>query len=81
MAQIQPVVFPIIGTATDLAITILPFALNAPTASVYYELLTDEGVKCLDGNYTMTEEQFNNWGTDNNVVNEYVADYLGIELA
>jgi len=28
----------------------------------------------------MTEEQFATWGTDNNVVNEYVADAIGVTI-
>ena len=32
------------------------------------------------GNYTLTEEQFAAWGTDNNVVNQYVADAIGVTI-
>lgn len=28
----------------------------------------------------LTEEQFNNWGTDNNVVNKYVAEAIGVTI-
>jgi hypothetical protein len=80
MSNIKPVVFPIVGTATELVVTILPFMTNATTAQTYYELQTDEGVVCLSGNYTMTEEQYDNWGTDNTVVDGYVAEHLGIEI-
>ena len=80
MSNIKPVVFPIIGTATNLVVTILPFTTNAETAQTYYELKTEEGVVCLNGNYTMTTEQFDDWGTDNTVVDGYVAEHLGIEI-
>ena len=80
MSNIQPVVFPIVGTATKLVVTILPFQTSATTANTYYELQTDEGVKCLSGNYEMTEEQYDGWGTDNTIVDGYVADYLGLTI-
>lgn len=80
MSKIQPVVFPILGTATKLEVTILPFQTSAETAQTYYELQTDEGVVCLNGNYTMTDEQFNEWGTNNNVVDGYVAKHLGVTI-
>jgi hypothetical protein len=28
----------------------------------------------------MTEEQFAAWGTDNNIVNKYVADAIGVTI-
>lgn len=80
MSKIQPVVFPILGTATKLKVTILPFETSAKTTQTYYELQTDDGVVCLKGNYTMTDVQFNAWGTDNTVVDGYVAEYLGVVI-
>ena len=80
MAQIQPVVFPIVGTATQLSVLVLNFKTDAVTASTYYALLTEDGVTCIDGNYTMTEQQFADWGQDNSVVDGYVADYLNVVI-
>jgi hypothetical protein len=78
---IQPVVFPLNeGTATRLTVLVLNFPTDATTATTYYQLLTEEGVQLRQGNYTLTEEEFANWGTDNNVVNQYVADAIGVVL-
>lgn len=78
---IQPVVFPLNeGTATRLTVLVLNFPTDALTATTYYQLLTEEGAQLRQGNYTLTEEEFANWGTDNNVVNQYVADAIGVVL-
>ena len=78
MIQIQPITFPIKGTATQMSVLVLNFDTNATTATTYWQLFTEDGTQVADGNYTMTEEQFATWGTDNNVVNEYVADAIGV---
>ena len=78
---IEPVVFPLNeGTATRMTVLVLNFPTDAVTATTYYQLLTEEGAQLRQGNYTMTEEEFAAWGTDNNVVNQYVADAIGVVL-
>lgn len=78
---IEPVVFPLNeGTATRLTVLVLNFETNATTCTTYYQLLTEEGVQLRQGNYTLTEEQFATWGTDNSVVDNYVAEYLGVVI-
>jgi hypothetical protein len=63
-----------------MSVLVLNFETTATTCTTYYELLTEEG-KCLKAdNYTLTEEQFAAWGQDNNVVNEYVADAIGVTI-
>jgi hypothetical protein len=78
---IEPVVFPLNqGTATRMSVLILNFESTATTCTTYYQLLTEEGVQLAQGNYTLTEEQFLKWGYDNNVVNEYVAEAIGVVI-
>jgi len=78
---IQPVQFPLNqGTATFLTVLVEAFLTDATTASTYYRLLTDDGKILSDGRYQMTEEQFAEWGRDNSLVNEYVAEYLGVTI-
>jgi hypothetical protein len=78
---IEPVVYPLNeGTATRMTVLVLNFETTATTCTTYYELLTEDG-KCLKSdNYTLTPEQFAAWGLDNNVVNEYVADAIGVTI-
>ncbi len=78
---IQPVVFPLNeGTATRMTVLVLNFPTDATTATTYYQLLTEEGAQLRQGNYTLTEEEFAAWGTDNNYVNQCVANAIGVVL-
>ena len=78
---IEPIVYPLNeGTATRMAVLVLNFATDATTATTYWQLLTEDGKQLAQGNYTMTEEEFAQWGTDNSVVNEYVANAIGVTI-
>jgi len=78
---IEPIVYPLNeGTATRMTVLVLNFETTATTCTTYYELLTEEGKQLSQGNYTLTEEQFKEWGTDNSVVNEYVAEAIGVVI-
>jgi hypothetical protein len=61
-------------------VLVLNFETTAVTCTTYWQLLTEEGVQLSQGNYTLTEEQFLTWGTDNSVVNEYVAEAIGVVI-
>ena len=78
MTRIEPIIFPIIGTATKLSVLILNFLTSAVTATTYYQLLTDDGVQCLQGNYQLTDEDFAAWGQDNSYIDDIVANHLGV---
>jgi hypothetical protein len=80
MIQIEPINIPTKGIASQMSVLVLNFATNATTATTYWQLYDEQGTPLLDGNYTMTNEQFATWGTDNNVVNEYVADAIGVTI-
>ena len=78
---IAPVVYPLNeGTATRMTVLVLGFPTNALTATTYFELLTDEGKVMRRENYTMTEEEFAQWGTDNSYVNKCVANAIGVTI-
>jgi hypothetical protein len=78
---IQPIVYPLNeGTATRLSVLVLNFPTDATTCTTYWQLLTEDGKQLSQGNYTLTEEQFQTWGTDNSVVNEYVAEAIGVTI-
>jgi hypothetical protein len=78
---IEPIVYPLNeGTATRLTVLVLNFETTATTCTTYWQLLTEDGKQLSQGNYTLTEEEFLTWGLDNNVVNEYVADSIGVVL-
>lgn len=86
MAKIQPITFPLNqGTATEMSVLILNFETSATTCTTYYELKTEatEEVpsKVLsNGNYTLTEEEFSAWGSDNTWVENCVANAIGVTI-
>ena len=80
MVNIQPVVFPVVGTATKLGIAILGFPTDAKSCSVVYQLLTDKGERVIDGNYPLTEQEFTAWGVDNSYIDNIVANYLNVVI-
>ena len=78
---IEPVPFQVPqGVATRMTVIVLEFETGAATTGTYWRLLTEEGEQLQQGNYYMTEEQFESWGYDNNVVNQYVAEAIGVTI-
>lgn len=78
---IEPIVYPLnAGTATRLEVYIQQHTTTATTCQTYWELKTEEGAVLDQGNYMLTEEQFASWGQDNSVVNEYVAEAIGVTI-
>jgi hypothetical protein len=79
--EIQPIVYPLNeGTATRLSVLVLNFPTDATTCTTYWQLLTEDGKTLSQDNYTLTEEQFLTWGVDNSVVNQYVAEAIGVTI-
>lgn len=92
MAKIQPIEFPILGTANEMIVRVLPFEMDDTTATTYYELrevtettaedgsVSKSSKIITNGNYALSEEEFAEWGQDNAYVVECVAAHLGITI-
>jgi hypothetical protein len=87
MIKIQPVVFPIKGTATNLDLKVNGFSMDAKTADFHYRLTSDGDLHLLkagkvidEGNLTMTKEEFAQWGADNQYCIEWACKKLGLTL-
>lgn len=89
MAKIQPIEFPILGTANELTVQFNPFDAEATSCMVYYTLResntdAESGLvtskQITQGNYTLTEEEYAAWGADNMYVVQLIADHLGVVL-
>jgi hypothetical protein len=87
MAKIQPIVFPIKGTATELELRVNGFSMEAKSAIFHYRLIDNTkpesmGINKLidEGNLSMTKEEFALWGADNNYCIEWAAKKLGLTL-
>ena len=87
MAKIQPVVFPIKGTATELEVRVNGFSMTDKTAEFHYRLTDSGDLQMLkakkliaEGNLSMNEQEFENWGVDNNYCIEWAANKLGLTI-
>jgi hypothetical protein len=80
MTRIEPVIFPIVGTATKLSVVVLGFKTTALNTGTFYELLTDDNKQCLQGNYQLTDEEFAAWGVDNSYIDDIIANFLGVVI-
>jgi hypothetical protein len=81
MAQIEPIVFPLNqGTATEMKVLIHNFTTYATTCKTNYDLITAEGNTISSGTYTLTEQEFADWGNDNTWVEQCVADAIGVVI-
>lgn len=80
MIQIKPIQFPILGTATKLNLIVLNFTMEATTANFYYCLYDANDNKIIDGNISMTEQEFAQWGADNNYCINWACNKLNLQL-
>lgn len=87
MAKIEPIVFPIKGTATEFEVRVNGFSMEAKTAIFHYRLIDNTkpesmGVNKLidEGNLSMNQQEFAQWGADNNYCIEWAANKLGLTL-
>jgi hypothetical protein len=86
MKQIQPIQIWVNGqqqTATLFSLIIINDNLSN-SATFYWQLLDADAVKLADGNLTMVEPQYNQWGTSTDVnqwAYEWAATQLNITLA
>lgn len=84
MAKIQPITFPILGTANEFYLKVLPFRMEDKQCAFYYEILKveEDGKEQVftSGNLEMTEAEFAGWGADNNYCLNWAAQKLGLTI-
>jgi hypothetical protein len=79
MITIKPTSLGVLGTAEQLEVTVHGFLTNAKTTGTYWTLNTAEGNKIAEGNYNLTEEEFEAWGANNVYVENLVLNFLNLE--
>jgi hypothetical protein len=81
MKQIQPIQIWVNGqqqTATLFSLIIINDNLSN-SATFYYQLLDADAVKLADGNLTMGEPTYDQWGTSTDV-NQWAYEWAATEL-
>jgi len=93
MAKINQVVYPSLGTATELFLKVSAFDMEDDKVSFSYFITSDDPVPALKGMSTykgkkmllngtldMDATDYANWGADNNYCIEWAANKLGLTL-
>lgn len=65
--------------ATDLFITIFAMTTDAKTVGTYYRITTEDNKQVAEGNLSLSEEEFADWGFDNVYIEDLVLTKLGLE--
>ena len=94
MIKIQDEVVPTKGTGKYFEIQALNFPMNPTSVSFYWQVFNEEtiqngeetvtgrGVSILEGNLSMTAEEYTLWGTDDAYVIDWALAKLGfVEIA
>ena len=81
MITIKPTSLGVLGTAEQLQVTVHGFTTDAKTTGTYWALKTAEGKQIAEGNYNLTEEEFEGWGADNSYIDEIILSHLNLEKA
>jgi hypothetical protein len=79
MIKIQPIQIPTIGTAESINIVV--GSINLPCeygVGIQYQLMAN-GLSALEGNLSMSEEIYSQWGTDDNFVIDWVLNELNLQ--
>jgi hypothetical protein len=80
MINIKPIQigFPI-KKAIKINIRVGSFSTDAVICPVFWELLSEKEDVLANGNIRLTEEQFNQWASDNSYIDNIVLTQLGLE--
>lgn len=63
--KIQQVQIGINKVADSISVTVLPFKTTDKSCSLYYAVFDDKKKRIDEGNLSLTEQEFNNWGDSN----------------
>jgi len=89
MIKIEDVIVPTKGTAKYFNIIALNFPMNPTSVSFYWQILSEveneEGAKTpgaalMDGNLTMDQATYDNWGSDDSYVTTWACNELNFTI-
>jgi hypothetical protein len=89
MIKIQDVIVPTKGTAKYFNIIALNFPMNPTSVTFYWQIFSEvedeEGVKIpgaslMDGNLTMDQATYLNWGSDDSFVTDWACNELNFTI-
>lgn len=89
MIKIQDVIVPTKGTAKYFNIIALNFPMNPTSVTFYWQIFSETqneagdlipGASLMDGNLTMDQQIYNNWGSDDSYVTTWACNELNFTI-
>lgn len=89
MIKIQDVIVPTKGNAKYFNIIALNFPMNPTSVSFYWQIFSETqneagdlipGSALMDGNLTMDQQTYNNWGSDDSYVTTWACNELNFTI-
>ena len=74
--KITPVTIGINKVADSISVSVITFKTTDKTCSLYYELFDVKKTRLDNGNLSLSESEFTNWG----VTNKYIEDLALLKL-
>lgn len=81
MTTIQPITVPTKGIGTEFQISALNFPMNPTSVSFYWQVFTEENTPILEGNLTMDQETYLQWGSNDSFVIDWACNLLGFVIS
>lgn len=80
MRNIQPLIIPILGTATKIDVLVYGFSVDAINCMLRYKLMDEQNNVLIQDNYILTSEEYTNWGSDNDYLLNLLVNKLYLTL-
>ena len=74
--KVKPVTIGIEKVADSISVSVMTFKTTDKTCQLYYEIFDVKKVKIDDGNLSLTETEFSQWGE----TNKYIEDLALVKL-
>ena len=76
--KINPVQIGIGKVADSVSVSVITFKTTDKTCQLYYQILNEKKIKIDEGNLSLTEEEFAQWGETNIYIEDLALRKLGL---
>jgi len=74
--KVEPIQIGINKVADSISVTVMPFKTTDKTCQLYYAVFDDKNKRIDEGNLSLTEDEFCNWGETNRYIEDLVLSKL-----
>lgn len=79
--KIQPIQTAFDGELSELKVVVNSFDIEDKSCMLTWSFFNQEQAEIKSGNYSLTEDEYKNWGTENNYLYLVITDYFNRELS